>query len=207
MNLEQYLQAGVHWADLKAVDSHFTSLGITEVGGMVNLKAALIALANVTDFELTIRATYQAQSEPSVMVKPFRANLEFAKYLRNKVIGHIHPSLISKAIEWQPMLRHAPRHFNDEKFQLLVSVWLLETAINTYVHPNGLHKFFDSETDLFYTPDWKRFLDYLEATIRGSISFLSRLQEIWAPTLPSPVEGDLSLYKLAGKTEFIFLKQ
>jgi hypothetical protein len=207
MNLGQFLHAGVHWADLKAVDSHFTSVGIMEASGMVNLKTALIALANVTDFELTIRVTYHAQPEPSVMIKPLRANLEFAKYLRNKVIGHIHPSLIAKAIEWQPVLRHAPEHFNDEKFQLLVSVWLLETAINTYVQPDGSHKFFDSETDLFYPPDWKRFVDYLEATIRGSISFLSRLQELWAPTLPSPAEGDFSLYELAGRTEFNFLKQ
>ena len=92
MNLEQYLQVGVHWADLAAVDSHFTSVGITEPSGMVNLKTALIALANVSDFELTIRSTYQTHSEPSEIIKPLRANLEFAKYLRNKVIGHLHPS-------------------------------------------------------------------------------------------------------------------
>ena len=60
MNLEQYLQAGLHWADLKAVDSHFTSVSITEPSDMVNLKTAFVALANVADFELTIRATYQA---------------------------------------------------------------------------------------------------------------------------------------------------
>ena len=141
------------------------------------------------------------------MIKPLRANLEFAKYLRNKVIGHIHPSIMAKAIEWQPMLRCAPEFSNDEKFQLLVNVWILETAINTYVQPNGSHKFFDSETDLIYPPHWKRFLDYLEITIRGSIAFLSRLQELWAPTLSRPTEGDLSLYATAGRTEFKFLKQ
>ncbi len=209
MELEQFLQVGVHWGDLAVVDSHLTEAGINEPSGMIILKAALVALANVADFEPTVRPTYKAQPEPSGIIKPLRRNLAFAKYLRNKLIGHVHPELVAKAIEWQPVLRQAPKHHGDPKFALLVNLWLLETTINTYVNPDGTHKFFDTETDLMYPPDWKRFVDFLEETIRSSLAYLSRLHELWAPSLtPHVVKGpDLELYFQSGKTEFKFLAQ
>src|SRR5262249_25416893 len=125
------------------------------------------------------------------------------------VIGHIHPMIMAKAIEWQPVLRQTPKHLDDPRSTFLVNLWLLETAINTYVNADGSHKFFETETDLMYSPDWKRFVDFLEGTVRGSLAYLKRLHELWAPTLASTHSGSLdpALYLNAGKTEFKFLTQ
>lgn len=209
MNLEQFLQVGIHWGDLVAVDSHFTEVGINEPSGMVHLKAALVALANVADFERALRSTYKTHPEPSTLIKPLLENLAFVKYLRNKLVGHMHPDLVAKAVEWQPILRQAPKHPSDPKFVFLVNLWLLETTINTYVNPDGSQKLFATETDLMYPPDWKRFVDFLEETIRGSLAYLSRLQELWAPVLAlsTPTGLDLDLYAKAGQTDFKFLTQ
>lgn len=209
MTLEQLIQAGVHLADLVEVDSHFTAIGIQNLGGIVHLKAALVALANVADLEPTLRATYKTQPEPSQIIKPLQKQLTFAKYLRNKYVGHIHPQLIAKAIEWQPVLRHSPGRLADPQFIQLVNLWLLETTINTYVDGDGKHKVFDGETDLIYPPDYQRFLNFLEETVRGSISYLRLLDRLWAPTLVLPADRvfDVEAAIKAGKTEFQFLKQ
>lgn len=158
MTLEQLIQIGVHWGDLAAVDSHFAAIGIKDLSGIVHLKAAFIALSNVADLEPTLRSTYKTHREPAELVKPLAKNLAFAKYLRNKFVGHIHPQLVAKAIERQPIFRHAPGRMDDPRFVLLVNLWQLETTINTYVEGNGAHKVFDTETDLIYPPDWERFL-------------------------------------------------
>lgn len=207
MNLEFLLQASIHRADLEIVDSHIGSIGITDLTGMLHLKSALVTLANFCDFELTARPTYKEHPEPSAIIKPLRKNIEFSKYLRNKFVGHIHPDLIAKAIEWQPFLRHAATDLNDPKVMAMVNLWILETAINTYVEADGTHKVFSSETDLMYPPDWSRFLDFLETTVRGGINYLKTLQALWGPkilpTLQSPF--DLELAMKAGRTEFKFL--
>lgn len=200
---------GVHRGDLIAVDAHFTQIGIADRSGMIHLKAALVALANVADFEPSLRPTYELEPEPSAIIKPLRKNLAFAKYLRNKAIGHIHPQLVAKAIEWQPILHRAPGHLDDPDFVRMVNLWLLETAINTYVDADGGHKVFDGETDLMYPPDWKRFVDFLEVTIRGTLTYLQRLIELWEPKLTPADTGALALELAvkAGKTEFKFLAQ
>lgn len=207
MTLDQLIQAGVHLADLVAVDSHFTAIGIKDVGGIVHLKAALVVLANIADLEPTLRPTCKVHPEPSAVIKPLGKNLAFAKYLRNKFVGHIHPELIAKAIEWQPVFRHASGRLEDPQFILFVNLWLLETAINTYVEANGTHKVFESETDLLYPPDWRRFLGFLEETIRGSMSYLRLLNHLWAPTfaLPDTAMFDLEAALKAARTEFKFL--
>jgi hypothetical protein len=209
MKLDQLIHAGVLCADLTTVDAHFTSIGIGDLNGIVYLKTALVALANVTDFETALKPTYRAKPEPSELFKPLQKNLVFAKYLRNKFVGHIHASLITKAIEWQPLLRKVSSDLNDPKAMLLVNIWLLETTINTYVADDGSHRVFSGETDLMYPPDWYRFLDFMENTIRGSILYLQLLNKLWAPELiaaqqtGSEIESALE----AGKTNFRFLSQ
>ena len=209
MTLEQLIQAGILLADLSAIDSHFKSIGLKDLAGMVHLKAALITLSNVADLEPTLRSTYKVHPEPSTVIKPFEKNLAFAKYLRNKFVGHIHQSLVTKAIEWQPVFRHIPGRLEDPWFMLFVNLLLLETAINTYVAANGAHKLFASETDLLYPPDMDRFLAFLEQTIRGSIAYLRQLAELWTPVVARPVESafDLEAALKAGRTEFKFLAQ
>jgi len=148
---------------------------------MLHLKSALVTLANVCDFEATARASYKEFAKPAAVFKPLRKQFELAKYLRNKFVGHIHPELLAKALEWQPTLRQVLPSGNDPRVMLLVNLWLLETAINTYVESDGTHKVFASELDLMYPPDWERFARYLESTIRGGIEYLVLIREYWAP--------------------------
>jgi hypothetical protein len=207
MNLERLLQAGIHWGDLVVVDSHFAAIGIKDLQGMLLLKAAIVALANVADFEPALRSTYKAEPAPAAVIKPLREYLAFSKYIRNKVVGHIHPEVLTKAILWQPLLRDVGSNMGDHKVTLLVNLWLLETTINTYVDADGKHKVFGGETDLMYPPDWHRFVDFLEVTIRGSIGYLQLVHELWAPKLRpnKTAAGDVALALKAGETDFNFL--
>lgn len=209
MNLEQLIHAEVIRADLWSVDAHFSSIGITDSTGLVHLKTAFVALANVADFEPLVRPSYKTHPDPSALFKALKKDLEFAKYVRNKAVGHIHPQLISKAIEWQPFLRRIPGRVQKSDGALVLNLWLLETTINTYVDEAGKHKIFDSETDLMYPPNWNRFLNFLETTIRRSISYLDSLATFWTPKLV-PLEQepfDLDLALKAGRTNFRFLAQ
>jgi hypothetical protein len=208
MKLEQVIHAEIVRADLVLVDARFSSVGIGDLDGMVHLKAAFISLANAADFELQARPSYKEYPTPAALVKELKQNLEFAKYLRNKVVGHLHPELIPKAIEWQPMFRHMPGRFDKPGLALIANLWLLETAINTYVDQAGKHKVFETETDLMYPPDWARFRDFLEVTIRGSLAYLSSLVDYWAPKVaPLDASFDLELAVKAGNTDFKFLAQ
>lgn len=209
MNFERLLQAEVYAADLRIVDNHFTSIGINDANGMLHLKSSLVTLANVCDFESTVRASYKDYPEPSAVFKPLRKQFELAKYLRNKFVGHIHADLLTKALEWQPMLRNVLPSGNDQQVMVLVNLWLLETAINTYVDEEEKHKIFSSETDLMYPPDWERFAQFLQMTIRGGIQYLSLLRECWAPRIsdsaPEPFSLEAALR--AGRTKFKYLAQ
>jgi hypothetical protein len=119
--------------------------------------------------------SYKEHPESAAIMKELKRNLEFAKYLRNKVVGHLHPELIPKAVEWQPMFRRMPGQFDRPGMALIANLWLLETAINTYVDQAGKHKVFETETDSMYPPNWVRFRDLLEVTIRGSLGYLKSL--------------------------------
>jgi hypothetical protein len=87
-----------------------------------------------------------------------------------------------------------------------VNIFILETAINTYVGEDGKHKVFASETDLLYPPDWKRFVDYLEVSIRAAIRYLGDLCGVLNEAIdhPIPDELDLELWIKAGKNPFCF---
>jgi hypothetical protein len=209
VNVDTLLQAAVYAADLDVVHSHFEEVGIKDLKGMLHLKSALITLANVRDFESTIRPSYQDRPEPSGVYKPLRKNFEFAKYLRNKFVGHLHPELLSKALEWQPMLRRLAADVHDPQVMTLANLWILETAINTYVGDDGKHKVFGGETDLMYPPDWTRFVEFLHASVTGGIQYLKAVHDQWAPQV-FPAEEEpfsLELALKAGRTKFKFLGQ
>jgi hypothetical protein len=59
--------------------------------------------------------------------------------------------------------------------RFMYNIWILEAAINTYVKPDGSHKLFESETDLVYLPDLKRFLIFLTHEVRSGIEYLEAL--------------------------------
>ena len=209
-DLERYIAARLLQADLLAVDAHLSEVGVSDMAGIVCLKNALLALANLVDFERTVRDVYKEYKTLSAVFSANQRNYEFAKYLRNKFVGHVHPELIEKAVEWKPELRYVATKMDDPKVMLLANIFVLETAINTYVGgEDGKHKVFESETDLLYPPDWKRFADYLEVSIRSGSRYLGDLCVALSTAIdhPAPDQVDLELWARAGKTDFAFLKK
>ena len=99
MVLKHYLAARILQADLVAVDAHFSDFGISDMKGVICLKNALITLANLVDLERSIRGIYAEHRELSAGFSAHQKQYEFSKYLRNKLVGHVHSDLIEKAIE------------------------------------------------------------------------------------------------------------
>ena len=208
-NLDRYIAARLLQADLSAIDLHFSRTGITDMAGITHLKNAFTALANMVDFEKKVRGIYKKHRMISAVFSKNKENYEFAKYLRNKLVGHIHPELIEKTIEWKPVLRHLAIHMNHQRCMFAVNILVLETAINTYVDADGKHRVFPSEIDLLYTPDWMRFIDYLEVSIGSAIHYLGGLCEALSEDIDHPAPGqiDFELYLKAGMTAFAFLRK
>jgi len=69
MDLNRLIQAHVHHADLVVVDEQFTKIGISDMAGIDLLKNAFVALANVHDFERTVRDTYKSHPELSAVIR------------------------------------------------------------------------------------------------------------------------------------------
>lgn len=208
-DLDRFIAARLLQADLSAIDTHFSEVGISNMAGIVCLKNAFLALANMVDFERTIRDIYKDHKTLSAVFSENQRNYEFAKYLRNKLVGHIHSELIEKAIEWKPKLKYLAAQMDDQKVMFMVNIFVIKTAINTYVGEDGKHKVFESETDLVYPPDWKRFVDCLEVSIRSAIHYLEDLCGALNAAIdhPAPDQFDFELWTKAGRTDFAFLKK
>ncbi|HEC5768357.1 TPA: hypothetical protein ACJG9B_002444 [Salmonella enterica subsp. enterica serovar Typhi] len=205
------IKARLIQADLIEIDREFEEKGFGSLFSMILFKQALISIANLVDFELTIRLMYREHPELSARYRQTKNEFEFAKYLRNKFVGHIKPALLEKAIEWRPEIRFCLNKTSDSKIMGMYNEWILETAINSYVDASGKHKIFDSETDLIYPPDRKRFLVYMTKIIKDGILFLEEL--ILAMDFdydkecnPDSLE-QLRLAFAAGKTDFEFISK
>lgn len=208
-NLDRYIAARLLHADLSAIDAHLSEKGISHMDGIIYIKNGLLSLANVVDFERTVRDLYKQNTTLSAVFSENLRYYEFAKYLRNKLVGHIHADLIEKAVEWKPELKYLATRMDEPEIMFLANLFVLETAINTYVGTDGKHKVFDSETDLTYPPDWKRFSGYLLASVRSAVHYLRDLCEVLRTAIDHPTPGkvDLELWLKAGETNFAFLKK
>ncbi len=166
----------------------------------------MLEIANVADVAKISKSLYNDHPELSAMHKELSKAFEFFTYIRNKYVGHLVPELTAKTFEWQPYAYTALG--KEEPGQsLLLSWWILETAINTFTDPSSGHKIFDGETDLHYPPDQTRFLDFLGETVVQSLEYTASLIEVTVENVEIPdMENDwASLAIKAGKTEFEFL--
>ncbi|MCP4989232.1 MAG: hypothetical protein GY928_25190 [Colwellia sp.] len=211
--MDQFLQAQILKAELTAIDSHFTDSGLGDIAGILLLKQSFILVANFYDFEITIRKIYKDHPELNEQYKEFKQECKFAKYLRNKFVGHLKQDLVNKALEWNPEIRMLLDGMSDPKCASAVNLLVLETAINTYVDSDQKHKIFPSETDLNYPDDNVRFLKFLTLIIRSSIAYLEEYTRIRQLELQAEldksktIEGMLDLGKKAGQTEFEFIRK
>ena len=207
--VEDFIKANLIRSDLVEIDRQLSEGFRHDMSTMLLVKQALLTITNLVDFERTIRRLYIKQPQLSEKYKDNAKNYDFSKYLRNKFVGHIKPELITKAIEWKPELRYSLNSVDDQKMMYVLNLFVLETAINSYVAKDGKHKVFESETDLVYPPEFERFLMYLETTIRSAIQFLDELCAALGETIeePTPQEEKLEHWQKAGETTFEFIKK
>jgi hypothetical protein len=198
------LSARLAYGDLVEIDRELSDDKCSKDACFVLVKHALISATNLVDLERSIVQMYREHPELADDYKRIEKNLKFAKYLRNIVVGHMNDRLLAKAIEWQPVLRFLISE-NYVAATYLINLFLLETAINTYVDASGNHRIFDSETDLAYPPDHTRFYVYLTETVRGGIEFLAKLIAATrghTPEPPQDFEYKAMLAIKAGQTDF-----
>lgn len=206
--MKEFIKARLILADLLEIDKHYEETGFGNMTSIVLFKQVLIATANLVDFELTIRPLYAKYRDLSALYSTTGREFEFAKYLRNKFAGHIKPELIDKAIEWRPELAYQIKG-TEQQDMYFINLFILETAINTYVNDDGTHKVFESETDLLYPPDMTRLLIFLTKIVKAGIAYLEKLIEALSEEIqfPDVNELDMKLWFEAGKTEFKFIRK
>ncbi|MBW4528539.1 MAG: hypothetical protein KME18_25785 [Phormidium tanganyikae FI6-MK23] len=207
--MEQFIKSKLLKADLVEIDRQLEDAGFKDMSSIVLVKQAFVAIANLVDFELTVRPMYAEHRNLSAIYAKASKEYEFAKYLRNKFIGHIKPELLGKAIEWKPEIRYMLKDTDKPEVMFIYNLWVLETAINTYTKPDGTHKIFESETDLVYPPDRKRFLIFLTHVIGSGIEYLEALSAAIGQGIEmlDHTQQDLEDWLAAGKTEFEYIKK
>jgi len=206
---EQFIKAKLLQADLKEIDQQLSQGGFKNMGSMLLVKQSLLTISNLVDLELSVRVIYKQYPILSEIYRRHEAKYRFAKYLRNKFVGHVKQELILKAIEWRPELRYLLRSSDDANTAFAFNLFALETAINTYVNPDGSHQLFESETDLIYPPDLDRFLKYLSDSVRSAINYLHALAEALGESVEmlDPAKQNLEHWIIAAKTKFQFIKK
>lgn len=207
--MEKLIKARLLNADLIEIDRLFKDANLKNMLTIILLKQSFVTVANLVDFELTVRAIYAEHRELSSIYDKTSKENEFIKYLRNKFVGHIKLELLTKAIEWKPELKYMIKNIDDPEFMFVCNLWILETAINTYVNSDGTHKIFDSEIDFIYPPDIERFLIFFTQVIKSSIKYLNALINILNSEIKSSdkiVENDKD-WRIAANTNFKYLRK
>ena len=194
--------------DLEEIDRRLSGHGELNAQWMLIVKQALIVAANLADLEPSVRHLYKNRPALAAEFKNHEKAYGFAKYVRNILVGHVNDDLLAKAFEWKPELLQLLA-YNDEKAGFLINLFVLETALNTYIDQNEDHLVFNGDTDLAYPPDWNRFLGFLEGVVRSGIAFSKLIVAAAQEDMPAPPEGDEHLlgYINAGRTTFARIKK
>ena len=203
-----YFRSRVIHGDLMAADTEMTGQ-VGPTGTWIPfLKTALMSLGDLSDLESQLRSLYRDHPNLGEAMKRIEVDLRFAKYLRNVFVGHLNDELITKTYEWRPELRNLPK-IREANGTIMLNLFVLETAINTYVATDGTHGMFSSETDLVYPPDMERFSTWLSDTVRSAIKACDLLGYITHSAIaPLGEHPDmLDAFKAAGLTEFSRIKK
>lgn len=194
--------------DLTRIDAYLLKNGIEPTVGIILLKQAILGVAQTRELERESRILYRNHRHLSEHFRVVSKESEFFQYIRNKLVGHIKADLVEKTLEWKPETVVMLSKDNALMQTYLLNLFLLETAINTYVDIDGKHKVFESETDLAYPPDFERFMQALTRTVQGCIKFLTELEAVLRIEEPVPALDpmDKTPWVEASQTEFSFIK-
>ena len=171
----------------------------------VLVRTLVMALANVADLEARSRPLYRDNRELGEQISSARRALDFAKYLRNIVVGHLNPAVTHSMVRWRPELLEFLQR-QDENSLAFINLAAMEAAINSYVDDGG-HKFFDSESDLVLPDEMQRFLNFLGETVLSSISYVDALANVAIANaqLPDYSRESARLIAEAAATEWAFV--
>lgn len=166
------------------------------------------ALGNLADLEGPLRSLYRDRPDLGAAIRAIEPDLSFAKYLRNVFAGHINDQLIAKSYEWRTELRSLSK-IRELSGTIMLNLYVLETAINSYVGLDGRHGKFSSETDLVYPPDMERFSVWLRETIRAAQRVCNDLGAITLAFVAPLSDGSqmFDAYATAGQTDFARIRK
>ena len=208
LKMEKLIKARLIKSDLIEILNQFERCSLKNMSSIILLKQALISIANLVDFERTMRVIYSEHRNLSSIFNEMYDEYEFAKYIRNKFVGHIKIDLLTKAIEWKPELRYLLHKTNDPEVMFLYNIWILETTINSFVDSNGKHRIFNSDTDLIYPPDYQRFINFITETIKSAIEYLNILDAILYISIDEYEKTEnIEHWLLASHTIFKYIKK
>lgn len=208
LEMEKLIKARLIKSDLIEILKQFERYSLKNMSSIILLKQALISIANLVDFERTMRVIYSEHRNLSSIFNEMYDEYEFAKYIRNKFVGHIKIDLLTKAIEWKPELRYLLHKTNDPEVMFLYNIWILETPINSFVDSNGKHRIFNSDTDLIYPPDYQRFINFITETIKSAIEYLNILDAILYISIDEYEKTEnIEHWLLASHTIFKYIKK
>jgi len=212
-NLYKAITLRIVLADLKELDRQFSNPQKegTSLMFFLSIKNALIIVSNFVDEELKLRYLYKENRDLSQIFKKEEKAYTFTKYLRNKFAGHISSELIEKAIEWRPDIRLGLDQLDNQEVMYITNLYVLETAINSYVDENQKNKYFPfNNFDFIYPPDYEEFLKFLTIIIRNSIEYLEttlKVLDISNYQLSTTSPKSIMHWVKAAETEFKFLKK
>ena len=104
---------------MTAIDGHFTDSGLGDIAGILLLKQSFILVAKFFDFKITIRKIYKDYPKLNALYKEFKKECKFAKYLRNKFVGHLKQELVNKALECNSEIRKLLDGMSDPNYLML----------------------------------------------------------------------------------------
>lgn len=207
--MEKLIELEIIKADLIEIDRQFQINKFKDMSSIILLKQLFVTISNLVDFELTIRFLYVDNPNISNLYSKVSRENEFIKYIRNKFVAHINKELLNTAAIWKPEIRCMFQYIHKPEIAFLYNLWILEITINTYVKPDGTHKIFNSETDLFLKKDLNRFLKFLIYAMKHSIHYLDEFGKIIGKNIQklSFSELDLKYWEDAGKIDFKYIKK
>lgn len=163
----------------------------------------MLPLANLKD-NISNYGRYIQQNPVLIeLKKKIDLGLDFAKYLRNKIVGHLENEVCENAIQWEPSIFEEGIKKIEYEQKIFVYKSILESAINSYLDPKTkLHKIFNHEIDVLYSKDREVFYSYLETFVSDSMRFLTSLMKIIDKQIAYHKGVPLDIVKAASETDF-----
>lgn len=183
-------------------DLHLTSLDKDSLAfQMRSTLNVFVPLHNLKDAINRIRIN--TNNDFVLKTRKLRKDLEFISHIRNKGAGHIDNEILERAVQWHPHIFRESTKENEDYLSFECYRAVIESAINSYICKDGIQKVFETEIDLLYPPDAKKFYDFLWNLLMNSIDWVCDALEIIKSEITFySDEQDIEYAAIAAKTSF-----